>query len=675
MVDVTLRLSSIVATTKDRWDFQPYSLQERGPCNVPPQYRKNTFWGYDSETESSGYYARIAEEYRQEGDPDRAWCLEFNAEYICWCEAEFIPAATNRQRSYWRVHRTARTDLGCDILISETPAGEYRERSPSSHTPRTPRSPITKADSEAEEPEAITVHPPNTEEEERIAQLAESIPLPSQEPTIMATQTITQPSLADYAQAQIRRASANEAGPSTTRNVTIPPGVVFGRPVPGGGPPGPSGGGPPGPTGGGPPGQPPGGPFGGPPNPPGGPPGIPPMFAGAPVTDKLVGNAPTIFQGDRTKAEDFLSQWNLYNGINYANSIMINPYQRTMLFLSYIQGPLVGEWVRGQHAWLNHQIVAGRLPVEESLWRTVLRNFRENFANILEREVAEARLREGIKMKEGKIDNYIAEFEQLVRHAGYNPDDPQTLYRFTSGLPYQLYSKVYEHDRPNTYKDWKHHARERHRDWVHTQAHAGAPRRGVINPSRFQNNWSTRPSFPPRFNNRDPNAMDTSPGRIRARTGTAEENKDAHGYLAGAEHVLQKDAADKAEGRGHYAECFRCHKKGHFSRECPQQPWNQPRGGGSNYRGNNRGNTFRGRGNYHGNNYQGGQSRSYNTRRGEVEEDEPGHEEAHIARAVADDRTDQQRAEDWLKGAGQEKDAVKDLIIQALWKREDFRDA
>src|ERR1700689_5335449 len=118
---------------------------------------------------------------------------------------------------------------------------------------------------------------------------------------------------------------------------------------------------------------------------------------------------------------------------------MINPYQRTMLFLSYIQGSLIGEWVRGQHAWLNNQIVSGRLTVEESLWRTVLRNFRENFANILEREVAEARLRDGIKMKDGKIDDYIAEFEQLVRHAGYNPDDPQRLSRLTSALPHQSY--------------------------------------------------------------------------------------------------------------------------------------------------------------------------------------------------------------------------------------------
>jgi hypothetical protein len=95
-----------------------------------------------------------------------------------------------------------------------------------------------------------------------------------------------------------------------------------------GGPPGgfPGGVGPPGggfPGGGGPPG---GGFLGG-----GGPP-APVLLPPAPVVpggrrDKLVGNPPLIFKGDRDKAEEFIMQWQQYEGVNITNDLMRNAYQ------------------------------------------------------------------------------------------------------------------------------------------------------------------------------------------------------------------------------------------------------------------------------------------------------------------------------------------------------------
>jgi hypothetical protein len=69
--------------------------------------------------------------------------------------------------------------------------------------------------------------------------------------------------------------------------------------------------------------------------------------------DKLVGNPPIIFTGDRSKAEQFITQWQLYKGVNITNMLMHNPYQRAMFFLTYIQGNLVNEWVKGVNAWLR----------------------------------------------------------------------------------------------------------------------------------------------------------------------------------------------------------------------------------------------------------------------------------------------------------------------------------
>jgi hypothetical protein len=42
-------------------------------------------------------------------------------------------------------------------------------------------------------------------------------------------------------------------------------------------------------------------------------------------------------------------------------------------------------------------------------------------------------------------------------------------------------------------------------------------------------------------------------------------------------------------------------------------------------------------------------------------------------RSVADDRTPQQCASDWLSGVADENNDVKDIIMQELWGKEDFQ--
>jgi hypothetical protein len=40
-----------------------------------------------------------------------------------------------------------------------------------------------------------------------------------------------------------------------------------------------------------------------------------------------------------------------------------------------------------------------------------------------------------------------------------------------------------------------------------------------------------------------------------------------------------------------------------------------------------------------------------------------------------DNRTPQQKAKDWFEGVANEDNNVKDIIMQELWKREDFQSA
>ncbi len=67
---------------------------------------------------------------------------------------------------------------------------------------------------------------------------------------------------------------------------------------------------------------------------------------------KLVGNPPQVFNGDRDRTQLFLSQWEIYWGLNYTVDIMAQPYTRVLCFLSYIQGPDVQDWVTHELQWL-----------------------------------------------------------------------------------------------------------------------------------------------------------------------------------------------------------------------------------------------------------------------------------------------------------------------------------
>ena len=68
---------------------------------------------------------------------------------------------------------------------------------------------------------------------------------------------------------------------------------------------------------------------------------------------------------------------------------MQNPYQKSMLFLTYIQGPHVNEWVVAQHQWLFQQVSAeGIDPLDLWLWDEVEYVFTRNFANTMEQEKA-----------------------------------------------------------------------------------------------------------------------------------------------------------------------------------------------------------------------------------------------------------------------------------------------
>ena len=162
VVDVTLRPRSIMAssvrTTKNAWDFVPYTLKSRGDQVIPEQYLKQARWCFSTYTGTERYHTLSISDHNEE-DQD-LYPVEFNFDHLCWVEIRW------NQDRHWEAFRAAGMDLGCDIPISETRLGECCEDECQS-TPQTGVQ-SEQGDSEPEEINVLTVNP----KEEEIAEVA-----------------------------------------------------------------------------------------------------------------------------------------------------------------------------------------------------------------------------------------------------------------------------------------------------------------------------------------------------------------------------------------------------------------------------------------------------------------------------------------------------------------------
>jgi hypothetical protein len=218
-----------------------------------------------------------------------------------------------------------------------------------------------------------------------------------------------------------------------------------------------------------------------------------------------------------------------------------------MLFLSFIKGPNIQEWVAAQIEWLGDQLAGGAQVHNEYLWRTIIDRFKDAFTDTMSVEKAERAIKE-ICMKDGDLDGYIAKFEQLARIAGHDLNAKGTWTMFAEGLPKMLHYNMISQGgrRPNSWQEWTEGAVEQQQKWLYLQTFFN----GKV-PQKKQGpnqNWRQGQGSGSAKNS---NAMDLTPGHIRAR---------------GA--LTDKERAKLMATGG----CFRCRKQGHMSRNCPDKP-------------------------------------------------------------------------------------------------------
>ncbi len=270
---------------------------------------------------------------------------------------------------------------------------------------------------------------------------------------------------------------------------------------------------------------------------------------------QLEGNPPDKFNGERNDTNNFLMQFHQFMSLDQDAAITRDPIKKATYFLFFMKGNKMKGWTRMQSEWLqdvedNIEI----LPRTRNTWQVVKHNFKQVFIDYVVKEKAQDELHK-LKMKEGNIDQYIADFQLLVMDANIDLDEPTVLQLFYFGLPNLLAEKCIFINSPNDFDSWAKAAQKNQCTWIMSQTLRR--KLGVNPPAPRQNNQIQGRTFPWNRGKRgqvnpwctppfDPNAMDVD----IVRKVNTEAKKQKH----------------RQEGW-----CFECSMQGHITWNCPQR--------------------------------------------------------------------------------------------------------
>ena len=272
-----------------------------------------------------------------------------------------------------------------------------------------------------------------------------------------------------------------------------------------------------------------------------------------PSNGGMRGVPPTIFDGTRSKAEDFMGQFRRFKMVNRSHEVMKVPYDRVLTALTYMRGPLINDWIDQQEKKLEARVdTTKRNHVQETdevLWNEFETAFLAAWTDTSKKQNAYDQLMR-LTMNGWDVDTYIATFDRLTLVAGWDSNSEGTIAKFREGLSKGVHSKALDRDHiPRTIEEWKAAARTEvaRAKEKYNAGLTGNQRRNPPKSGTYQNPQST-----PRTNTNNsgvtPMEVDSATGQTNFKKLTPEERAQ-----------LTK------EGR-----CFRCRLQGHMARDCPK---------------------------------------------------------------------------------------------------------
>jgi hypothetical protein len=187
---------------------------------------------------------------------------------------------------------------------------------------------------------------------------------------------------------------------------------------------------------------------------------------------KLQGKEPRIFAGDKNQSKEFQLEWDIYITLNNNVEVIQIAFTRAVMFLSYIKGANVHEWVQSRVRWLAEQLAGGTLQGDEYLYRETHAAFQNAFTDTMTMQKAKNEI-QNLKMKDGDVDSYTARFKQLCRLGNYDVNDEAIIDMYRRGLYPKLQVNVIQNERPFTYQEWVRGAQQQQQIYLQVRSILG----------------------------------------------------------------------------------------------------------------------------------------------------------------------------------------------------------
>ena len=272
-----------------------------------------------------------------------------------------------------------------------------------------------------------------------------------------------------------------------------------------------------------------------------------------PSNGGMCGVPPTIFDGTRSKADDFMGQFRRFKMVNRMHDAMKVPYDRVLTALTYIRGPLINDWVDQQEKRLESRIDTSKtnwvLETNEVLWTEFEAAFLAAWTDTSKKQNTYDQLMR-LTMNGWDVDTYIATFDRLTLAAGWDQNSEGTIAKFREGLSKGVHSKALDRDHiPRTIEEWKAAARTEVAQ-AKEKYNAGLTGNQRRNPPKAGTYPQTQMRLQSNSNNPGavPMEVDNVTGQSNFKKLTPEERAQ-----------LTK------EGR-----CFCCRLQGHMAHDCPK---------------------------------------------------------------------------------------------------------